>query len=87
MELLELLNEDGSSTGVYKERAEIHHDGDLHGSSHVWVIGDWKWKDNFSVLLQKRSLDKDAFPYCFDTSCAGHIAKGETFDSTALREL
>ncbi len=87
MELLEILNEDGSGTGVYKERAEIHHDGDLHGSSHVWVIGDWKWKDNFSVLLQKRSPDKDAFPNCFDTSCAGHVAKGETFDSTALREL
>lgn len=40
MEQLEILNNDGSGTGVYKDRKEVHRDGDLHASSHVWVVRD-----------------------------------------------
>lgn len=87
MELLEILNEDGSGTGIFKERGCVHSDGDLHGSSHVWVIRNWREDDGFDVLLQQRSPDKDSFPNCLDTSCAGHVAAGDTFYSAALREL
>jgi 8-oxo-dGTP diphosphatase len=86
MELLEMLNEDGSGAGVYKDRADVHREGDLHGSSHVWIVRDLI-EGNFSVLLQRRSANKDAFPHCLDTSCSGHVATGETFYSAALREL
>ncbi len=87
MEQLEIINMDGSSSGVYKDRKEVHRDGDLHASAHVWVIREGSDGNDFSVLLQKRSPDKDAFPNCFDTSCAGHVAKGETYETTANREL
>jgi len=87
MELLELYTEHGCGTGIYKDRKEVHRDGDLHASSHVWVVRDDMDGKGFSVLLQQRSPDKDAFPNCFDTSCAGHVAKGETYETTAIREL
>ena len=86
MEKLKLFNEDGSETGLSKDRNMVHRDGDLHGSAHVWVVQDIDNGD-FNVLLQRRSPDKDAFPNCYDTSCAGHVSEGETFESTAQREL
>ena len=86
MEQLEIINKDGSGTGIYKDRNAVHRDGDLHASSHVWVVRD-DTGGGFSVLLQQRSSDKDAFPNCFDTSCAGHVARGDTYETTAMREL
>jgi isopentenyldiphosphate isomerase len=87
MELLELLNEDGSGTGLFKRRADVHHDGDMHACAHVWLIRNLQPDGNFEVLLQQRSLSKDAYPGCLDTSCAGHVKAGETYFSTAVREL
>jgi len=87
MQYFELCNEDGSGTGIIKERSAVHRDGDLHGGSHVWIVGNRYDDRSFDVLLQKRSDDKDAFPGCFDISCAGHIAAGEDFLCAAVREL
>ncbi|SES83490.1 NUDIX hydrolase [[Clostridium] polysaccharolyticum] len=91
MEYFELLNADGTKMGKVKERNLVHQDGDWHGGSHIWVV---RKKDEpkeaeskYEVLLQKRKKDKDSFPGCYDVSCAGHMDKGETFLSTALREL
>ena len=39
------------------------------------------------MLLQKRSRNKETFPGCFDTSCAGHLSAGDSFEEGALREL
>lgn len=39
------------------------------------------------ILLQKRSMDKDSFPGCYDISSAGHIPAGVDFIPSALREL
>lgn len=83
----EIINKDGSGTGVYKDRNAVHRDGDLHASSHVWIVRDDMDRSGFSVLLQQRSPDKDAFPNCFNTSCAGHVARGDTYEATAIREL
>ncbi len=44
-------------------------------------------RSGFSVLLQQRSPDKDAFPNCFNTSCAGHVARGDTYEATVIREF
>lgn len=84
-EYFEILNEDGSLTGILKERSLVHRDGDLHGASHIWVIcreGEKLW-----ILLQKRSEEKDSYPGCFDVSAAGHLDPGESFLDGALREL
>lgn len=86
-EYFELLDEEGNRIGKVKEREAVHRDGDLHGGSHIWVIRDVKPDGHFQVLLQRRRYDKDSFPGCLDVSSAGHMTQGETFLSTALREL
>ncbi len=87
MDLIEILNEDGSGSGLHKKRADVHRDGDLHGSAHVWLIRNVRQDGRFEVLLQRRSDDKDSYPGCLDTSSAGHVDVGETFRSAAEREL
>lgn len=84
-DLFELLNEDGTPTGITKKRALVHRDGDLHGASHIFVTR--LHQGRIQVLLQKRSQDKDSFPGWLDTSSAGHLDPGESFDQGAQREL
>lgn len=86
MELIDIRNKDGSITGEVKEREKIHADGDLHGTSHVWIVRT-NQKGSFDVLLQQRSSDKDSFPECFDISSAGHIPAGQGYLESAIREI
>ena len=79
-EYFDILNPDGTPTGKIKERNAVHHDGDLHGSVHIWLFRDSK------VLLQKRRDDKESFPSCYDAACTGHISAGETPIEAAIRE-
>ena len=39
------------------------------------------------VYLQQRSRWKDRHPLKWDSSAAGHVADGESYDQTARREL
>ncbi len=87
MEFFDILNNDGSATGRKKERESVHTNGDLHGTSHIWIVKKRQDKDGILVLLQRRSKNKDSFPGCLDTSSAGHIESGGSFLDTALREL
>lgn len=98
LELFDILEPDGTPTGRIRERTAVHRDGDLHGTSHVWVIrqksgpspdsGDYlDSQKGWEVLLQKRARGKDAFPGCWDISAAGHMPAGSTFIETACREL
>ena len=84
-DLFEILNEDGTPTGRIKKRALVHRDGDLHGASHIFVVR--LHQGRIQVLLQKRSQSKDSFPGWLDTSSAGHLDPGESFDTAARREL
>ena len=84
-EMFPLCDEEGNFTGELKERSAVHRDGDLHGGSHIWIME--RHEGRICVLLQKRSDDKDSFPGCYDCSCAGHVDAGESFISTAVREL
>ena len=86
MEYFDILNEDGSKTGEIKERSLVHKDGDLHGTAHIWILRSNN-KGTFDLLLQKRSENKDSFPGCYDISSAGHIASGDDFKESAIREL
>ena len=87
MEFFELMDAEGNQIGRVKERSAVHRDGDLHGGSHIWVIGQRNENGSYPILLQRRRPDKDSFPGCLDVSCAGHVAQGETFLSTAIREM
>lgn len=86
-EYFDVRDWDGRRTGVTKEREMVHRDGDIHGTSHVWVIRKGKETGLPEVLLQKRSPEKDIFPGCYDVSAAGHLLSGEDFQETAIREL
>ncbi|MEE3392103.1 MAG: HAD-IA family hydrolase [Lachnospiraceae bacterium] len=37
-EFLDIRNEDGSLTGRIKERTLVHQDGDIHGTTHLWIV-------------------------------------------------
>ena len=87
MEYIDLRREDGSLTGEVKERSLVHRDGDLHGTSHVWLVRYRAEEQSADVLLQKRSRNKDSFPGSYDISSAGHIPSRVDFLDSALREL
>ena len=38
MELFDVRDRDGNPTGVVKERSLVHRYGDIHGTSHVWIV-------------------------------------------------
>lgn len=86
MELFDILNPDGSKTGIVKERGVAHSDGSLHGTSHIWIVRE-NDKSGYDVLLQKRSAMKDSYAGHYDISSAGHIAAGDEYLESALREL
>lgn len=86
LELFDVRTPDGKVTGIVRERAVAHEDGSLHGVAHIWIL---RFKENgaFDVLLQKRSMDKDGYPGCYDTSSAGHLSAGDDYLESAVREL
>ena len=38
MELFDILNEDGTRTGLVRERGVAHRDGSLHETVHTWIV-------------------------------------------------
>ena len=88
MEYLDIRTENGELTGEIKERTQVHTDGDIHGTSHVWLVRYTdKNKQKFDILLQKRAATKDAYAGCYDISSAGHIPAGQDYLESAVREL
>lgn len=86
MEYLDIRTKDGRRTGQIKERKKVHEDGDIHGTSHVWIARQNE-AGEYELLLQKRSADKDAYPGCYDISSAGHLPAGQEYLPSAIREL
>ncbi|MCD8215131.1 MAG: NUDIX domain-containing protein, partial [Clostridiales bacterium] len=87
MEYLDVLNPDGTPSGVIKERSAVHSDGDLHRTVHIWITRKNPETGEPQILLQKRSKNKDSHPSCLDISSAGHIEAGAGYTESALREL
>lgn len=85
-EYLDVRTADGKPTGEIKERTQVHRDGDIHATAHVWIIRH-KGNGRFDILLQKRAANKDAFAGCYDISSAGHVPAGQDYMESALREL
>lgn len=85
LELFDICDLDGTPTGKTTERSVAHTLGTVHRTAHTWVVRhtDHGWE----LLLQKRSIRKDSFPGCYDTSSAGHIQAGDEPLPSAIREL
>lgn len=66
----------------YRPRHEIHAQGLRHRAVHILVFNDQK-----QLLLQKRSMKKDLNKDLWDTSAAGHVDQGESYETCAPREL
>lgn len=85
MEFLDIVDEQGNPTGEQRERSEVHARGLRHRTSHVWIMR--RKNEKLEILLQKRALEKESFPGCYDISSAGHIPAGSGFLESAIREL
>ena len=63
-------------------RSEVHANNLRHRAVHILIFnqaGD--------VYLQQRSRWKDRHPLKWDSSAAGHVTAGESYNETAQREL
>ena len=85
MEYFDIVDENGVPTGETVSRVTAHKEGTRHRTAHVWIVR--KTDSGYSVLLQRRSLNKDSFPGMYDTSSAGHIPAGDEPLDSAIREL
>lgn len=80
-EVFDVVDEDDQVMGQ-KTRAEVHSEGLIHRAVHVFVVGK-----QGQLLLQKRSMLKDVHPGTWDSSVAGHVDAGESYEQAAMREL
>jgi isopentenyl-diphosphate delta-isomerase type 1 len=81
-EFLEIVDNEGRTTG-YARRSEVHGNPSLlHKVVHVLVFND-----EGRLLLQKRSQNKDVAPGKWDTSVGGHISPSEDLIAAAKREM
>lgn len=80
-EIFDVVNEEDEVTGT-STRAEVHAGGLLHRAVHVFVFNK-----RGDILLQRRSLLKDAHPGVWDSSVSGHLDSGEGYEAAAVREL
>ncbi len=85
MEFFDVVDMNGEPTGEIIERSKAHRDGIRHRTAHVWIYR--RHEGRVQILLQKRCMEKDSFPGCYDISSAGHIPAGVDYIPSALREL
>ena len=80
-EVFDVVDEADEVTGQATRR-EVHERNLLHRAVHVFVLNR-----HGELLLQKRSRFKDAHPGVWDSSVAGHLDAGESYEAAATREL
>jgi 16S rRNA (adenine1518-N6/adenine1519-N6)-dimethyltransferase len=66
----------------HAKRSEVHGNNLRHRAVHILIFNQAG-----EVYLQQRSRWKDRHPLKWDSSAAGHVAAGESYDETARREL
>jgi len=79
-EIFDVVNERDEIIGQ-RPRREVHALGLRHRAAHVLVFNA-----RGEIFLQKRSLKKDIAGGKWDSSAAGHLETGETYDACAVRE-
>lgn len=85
MEYFDIVDEMGNPTGETIERKEAHRKNIPHRTAHVWIVR--RRGGCVEILLQKRCMQKDSYPGCYDISSAGHIPAGDDYIPSAMREL
>lgn len=80
-EIYDIVDENDHVVGQ-ASRKHIHGNKLLHRSVHILVFNSRK-----ELFLQKRALCKDENPGLWDTSSAGHVDTGESYETCAHREL
>jgi 16S rRNA (adenine1518-N6/adenine1519-N6)-dimethyltransferase len=66
----------------YAHRSEVHGNNLRHRAVHILIFNHAD-----QVYLQQRSRWKDRHPLKWDSSAAGHVGDGESYDEAAQREL
>jgi isopentenyldiphosphate isomerase len=80
-EILDIVDADDQVIGS-ATRGEIHQKGFMHRAVHIFVFDA-----SGRLYIQRRSESKDRHPLKLDSSAAGHVDSGESYDSAAKREL
>lgn len=80
-EIFDIVNERDEVTGQ-RPRREVHRLGLKHRAVHILIFNK-----RGEIFLQKRSQTKDTYPGTWDSSAAGHLDTGESYDACALREV
>ena len=80
-EIFDVVDDNDEVVGQ-ETRAVVHEKNLKHRAVHALVFNKRK-----EVLLQKRSDLKDKFPNRWDSSAAGHLDSGESYESCVVREL
>ena len=63
-------------------RGDVHEKGLRHRAAHILI-----YNQQGELFLQKRSENKDTFPGYWDSSAAGHVDAGESYDECITREV
>lgn len=82
MEMLDILNSDGTPTGQQASKEEAHAKGLWHRAAHIWFVNSKK-----EILVQKRADHIESHPGQYDISAAGHLSAGDSAIAGALREV
>lgn len=80
-EIFDVVDENDEVTGQ-ATRSEVHANNLLHRAVHIFAFNK-----RGDVLLQQRSILKDAHPGVWDSSVSGHLDSGEDYATAAIREL
>jgi len=80
-EYLDVLDEQGNTTGRSETYENVHKLSLLHRTVHAWFLNSKR-----QLLLQMRSNDKKAYAGHWDISAAGHVSSGETSLEAAQKE-
>lgn len=79
---MDIIDQNKEKTGEIKGYTEIHKNGLLHLTVHVWLMNK-----NGEFLLQKRSKEVAVFPEKWDVSATGHVNSGQSSLEAAQMEM
>ncbi len=83
--MLELL--DVYTAGREKTGRTIPRGGEVAEGEHLLVVHVCVMNERQELLIQRRQLNKERYPGCWDLSAGGFVQSGERSPEAALREL
>ena len=84
-EYLDILDEEGDSTGQTAPRSVAHSQGFWHRTVHIYFYR--KKENNVELLVHLRSKTEDLNPGKWDTRFGGHLKAGETLEQAVVNEV